>query len=88
MFLILDVADVDKDMALARHVTFVHQNEGLTAKKARTTPLARTISADDSDDEYSIGEDIDKRNNQDMDIEVETKKSVSPTIVREYISRA
>ncbi|GKY97673.1 hypothetical protein MPSEU_000725600 [Mayamaea pseudoterrestris] len=29
MFLILDLADVDKDTALARHVTFVHQNEGL-----------------------------------------------------------
>jgi DNA replication licensing factor MCM7 len=29
MFLILDVADVDRDMALARHVTFVHKNEGL-----------------------------------------------------------
>ena len=29
MFLILDVADVDRDMALARHVTLVHKNEGL-----------------------------------------------------------
>jgi DNA replication licensing factor MCM7 len=28
LFLILDIADVDKDMALARHVTLVHQNEG------------------------------------------------------------
>ena len=28
MFLILDVADVDRDIALARHVTFVHKNEG------------------------------------------------------------
>jgi DNA replication licensing factor MCM7 len=28
MFLVLDIADVDKDMALARHVTLVHQNEG------------------------------------------------------------
>lgn len=30
LFLILDLADVEKDTALARHVTFVHQNEGLT----------------------------------------------------------
>jgi len=29
LFLVLDIADVDRDMALARHVTFVHQNEGL-----------------------------------------------------------
>lgn len=28
LFLILDIADIDKDMALARHVTLVHQNEG------------------------------------------------------------
>jgi DNA replication licensing factor MCM7 len=29
LFLVLDVADVERDMALARHVTLVHQNEGL-----------------------------------------------------------
>lgn len=29
LFLVLDVADVDRDLALARHVTLVHQNEGL-----------------------------------------------------------
>ena len=29
LFLVLDVADVDRDVALARHVTLVHQNEGL-----------------------------------------------------------
>jgi DNA replication licensing factor MCM7 len=34
MFLILDVADHEKDTALARHVTFVHQNEGLGKKKS------------------------------------------------------
>lgn len=28
LFLVLDIADVDKDMALARHVTLVHQSEG------------------------------------------------------------
>ena len=28
LFLVLDIADVDRDMALARHVTLVHQNEG------------------------------------------------------------
>ena len=28
VFLILDVADAQVDVAMARHVTFVHQNEG------------------------------------------------------------
>jgi len=32
MFLILDQPDLDKDIALARHVTFVHQNEGVEGK--------------------------------------------------------
>jgi len=33
LFLILDVADMDRDTALARHVTFVHQNEGVTQQQ-------------------------------------------------------
>lgn len=37
LFLVLDIADVDKDMALARHVTLVHQNEGLKEKGALGT---------------------------------------------------
>ena len=46
MFLILDTPNVDHDMALARHVTFVHQNEGLEEK--------------DEDDDQSANEDDDK----------------------------
>lgn len=40
LFLVLDIADVDRDMALARHVTFVHQNEGLenTEKEQDAVP--------------------------------------------------
>jgi DNA replication licensing factor MCM7 len=34
LFLVLDIADVDKDLALARHVTLVHQNEGVQAANA------------------------------------------------------
>ena len=48
MFLILDVADHEKDMALARHVTFVHQNEGLGKKKQDPPTL---IEDDNEDDE-------------------------------------
>ena len=47
MFLILDVADYEKDMALARHVTFVHQNEGLGRKKLDQP----TLIEDENDDE-------------------------------------
>ena len=54
MFLILDLADVDKDTALARHVTFVHQNEGLQRTKGddsdsetdETTARSGTTEAD------------------------------------------
>jgi len=49
MFLILDVADHEKDMALARHVTFVHQNEGLGKKKNDQQP--NVIEDDDEEPE-------------------------------------
>ncbi len=75
MFLILDIADVDRDMALARHVTFVHQNEGLSAKK--TTPA----TIEDSDDEEDGDDDGD-------DDDSPISKTVPPQLVREYISRA
>lgn len=44
LFLVLDIADVDKDMALARHVTFVHQNEGVSVNG---TDNGNTNSEDD-----------------------------------------
>ncbi|KAL7536153.1 LOW QUALITY PROTEIN: hypothetical protein ACHAWF_011224 [Thalassiosira exigua] len=57
MFLILDVADVDRDMALARHVTFVHQNEGTDAK--RTEGAANAVPADEDDDsDDSVDDDM------------------------------
>ncbi|GMH54888.1 hypothetical protein TL16_g01775 [Triparma laevis f. inornata] len=34
MFLILDVADTDNDIALARHVTFVHKHSGATSEES------------------------------------------------------
>eukprot|EP00978_Attheya_sp_CCMP212_P003554 scaffold7454_cov53-Attheya_sp.AAC.10 len=80
MFLILDVADVDRDMALARHVTFVHQNEGLT----KVTPEKSTpnpIEADDSDDE-NMETEVEKKEEKSL------RPSVTPRLLREYISRA
>lgn len=51
MFLLLDTPDVDHDMALARHVTLVHQNEGL--KKKPTTTDDDSVD-NDEDDETTV----------------------------------
>jgi DNA replication licensing factor MCM7 len=72
MFLVLDVADVDRDMALARHVTFVHQNEGLAVKQQ---------GEDDNDDD-----ETDDNNNNNANNKTDT--TVSAQVLREYISRA
>jgi DNA replication licensing factor MCM7 len=50
LYLILDIADVDHDMALARHVTFVHQNEGLeqTTDASTEETDAATTGTDDN----------------------------------------
>jgi DNA replication licensing factor MCM7 len=81
MFLILDIADVDKDIALARHVTFVHQNEGTSSKKKDSNNDAP--DSNDSDDDENDTNVLDN-----SDDTPEAKKSVPPEIVREYISRA
>ena len=73
MFLILDTPDMDRDMALARHVTFVHQNEGLEAQP-------EDLDSDDDDDSGRAAEE-----NSDFN---EEKGIVSPRLLREYISRA
>lgn len=80
MFLILDVADIDRDMALARHVTFVHQNEGMGSSK---TPVSKKNLLDD-DDSY---EDRDVSSNVNI-VESNKQGIVSPRLLREYISRA
>jgi DNA replication licensing factor MCM7 len=73
MFLILDVPDVEHDMALARHVTFVHQNEGLEEKN--------DDDGDGSDDEG--GDTTEEVVDYD-----EEKGTVSPRLLREYIARS
>jgi DNA replication licensing factor MCM7 len=75
MFLILDIPDVDRDMALARHVTYVHQNEGLDERPVDN----------DSDDEESNDEMNGSNETSDYD---EEKGIVSPRLLREYISRS
>ena len=84
MFLILDVSNVEKDMALARHVTFVHQNEGLTVKKSENE--SHPITDNESDDNDStIDRNVEGAEDQNLHA---PKKALSPTILREYISRA
>ena len=73
MFLILDTPDVDKDMALARHVTFVHQNEGTEEAKDKGDD-------DSSDDDESM---VDLPTDYDQE-----KGTVSPRLLREYVARA
>ena len=48
MFLLLDTADTDKDIALARHVTFVHRHNGVSEK-----------IEDDEGNEIDVDEDDD-----------------------------
>lgn len=72
LFLVLDIADVDRDMALARHVTMVHQNEGLEEKTDPTKDSNGDDDMEDANDEEEDGE----------------KGVVSSRVLREYISRA
>lgn len=91
MFLILDVSDVDRDMALARHVTFVHQNEGTDAKTSvgsggtggvDTVPMDEDDDGDD-DDEFGLNKDKDME-----DTGAPPTTIVTSGLLREYISRA
>lgn len=80
MFLILDVADVDRDMALARHVTYVHQNEGTESAKKSDTVDTVPMDEDDMDgaDDFGQNEQVDDNSQQE----------ISSNVLREYISRA
>jgi DNA replication licensing factor MCM7 len=77
MFLVLDIADVERDMALARHVTFVHQNEGLTKSKSDIDKDKNAMDTTTGD-----GDSNDKENDNAK------VKTVTPRILREYIARA
>jgi DNA replication licensing factor MCM7 len=79
MFLILDIADVDRDMSLARHVTFVHQNEGVGVNKDNS--VQREIDDDDDEEGFGAG-DISQSQDDDQ------PPNISSNVLREYISRA
>ncbi len=82
MFLILDIADVDKDMALARHVTYVHQNEGVDSDNNNTTEQSDAVPIEEDDDE-DVGFDSHNPRTED-----ESPPTLSSNLLREYISRA
>jgi len=83
LFLILDIANVDRDMALARHVTLVHQNEGLDKTDDRE-------KEDDSDGEDDMDEDgpADRGTSTAATKDDDATDIVTPRVVREYICRA
>jgi DNA replication licensing factor MCM7 len=81
MFLILDIADVDRDMSLARHVTFVHQNEGVGANKDNLN--AALAGEDDDEEEEGFGVGGNAQSHDD-----ERQNTVTSNVLREYISRA
>ncbi|KAL7430014.1 hypothetical protein ACHAXH_001406 [Discostella pseudostelligera] len=85
MFLILDIADVERDTALARHVTFVHQNEGTDNNPDRDGAEIMNNERDgeeEEDDEFGPG------NNNETDNALPASTVVTSGLLREYISRA
>ena len=86
IFLILDIADIDKDMALAKHVTYVHQMEGQKQYELQNgMPLQPPPESIDSDDRDTA---IDADGSNAPPKQSEDVEPVSSLILREYISRA
>jgi DNA replication licensing factor MCM7 len=80
MFLLLDVADTDNDIALARHVTYVHKHNGTVVKPAEE---AGEGGGESGGGGRRVGGGDDDEDDEDGD-----EKPLSPEVVREYISRA
>lgn len=83
MFLILDVADVDKDIALARHVTFVHRHNGVSASLV-TSSDEEDMEQDAEDGEHSGG----RENMVESEGAGQTHGPLDPRVIREYIAMA
>jgi hypothetical protein len=76
-------------MALARHVTFVHQTEGLELEEKHQEH--DSDSDDDDDDTNNVGRNNHQNNSNTNNYKTdydEEKDVVSPRLLREYISRA
>ena len=79
MFLILDFANVDRDMALARHVTFIHQNEGTDAKNGGGGGVDTVPMDKDKEDEFGLDKDRGEGNDQPMTL-------ITSGLLQEYIT--
>jgi len=77
MFLLLDKADSEKDLSLARHVTFVHRHHGISEKGDEDED-----SSDEEDDERSRPSKKSKNENDDGFLPIDQN------VMREYISKA
>ena len=88
MFLVLDIPDVDRDMALARHVTLVHQTEGVDAsekdEEMEDDPLSTTATpaAFQPISPKALREYISRARTHKPVV----PKEVSPYIVEAYVS--
>jgi len=89
MFLLLDTANVDTDMSLARHVTFVHKHNGVTQSRGSGSAAAGNGDAmqDDSDDSSDDENDQNITGNR-AGLDEAGDKPIDPEVMREYIARA
>jgi DNA replication licensing factor MCM7 len=87
MFLILDIADADKDIALARHVTFVHRYNGVAINPDDEEDNDDDDASDRGGDDNSPSKQGSNDDNNPNAISDETKP-LDPKIVREYIAFA
>lgn len=82
MFLLLDVANVDSDMSLARHVTFVHKHNGTQIRRNEDAESNNAMQGSDDDDNE------DSSDEEEGGIGVDDDKPLDAEVVREYIARA
>ncbi|GMI14436.1 hypothetical protein TrLO_g2438 [Triparma laevis f. longispina] len=87
MFLILDVADTDNDIALARHVTFVHKHSGATSEESGA--MKKNSQGEEVDDEEDrpvqpdvVREYISRARQHQPSVPPE----VAPYVVEAYVS--
>jgi len=88
LFLVLDIADVDRDMALARHVTFVHQNEGLNQKNSGAEGDDSDGDTDDDAEAENAEDTISPRVLREYIARARKHQPVMPPDVAPYVVEA
>lgn len=88
LFLVLDIADVDRDMALARHVTMVHQNEGVEEKADPAKDSNNDDAMDDTDGEKEEEGVVSSRVLREYIVRARRHQPVVPQDVAPYIVEA